>query len=208
LAVLHWAQHEVAFWQAWFPGQSEVVPPEQLPLGLWQAWLVVSWLSLQTLGQVFGVPALQEPPWQVSPVVHWSPSSQGVPLEALPCTQALLEQVSVVQGLLSLQSPFPVQGSQPLTSVPLQVPPLQTSLSVQASLSLQVAVLLGFSHTPPVQTSLVQGLLSLQTVEALAEVHTLQPLTVAPAQTPEPLHWSLFVQALLSLQEVPLELGG
>jgi hypothetical protein len=45
------------------------------------------------------------PFWQVSPIVHGSPSSHSVPLVTGVCTQPVAGlQVSTVQGLLSSQS--------------------------------------------------------------------------------------------------------
>lgn len=91
------------------------------------------------------------------------------------------EQLSLVQGLLSLQ----------VMAVPEQAPLLQESAEVQALLSLQAAVL--FVNTQPLvalHVSLVQGLLSLQEV-------------AVPEHAPF-LQLSLVVQVLLSLQDAEL----
>jgi hypothetical protein len=67
-------------------------------IGVWTHWLfsqvsvVQTSLSLQSasLWQQFGtvVPEVQAPPWQVSPAVHTSPSSQGVPSGASTVSQS------------------------------------------------------------------------------------------------------------------------
>jgi hypothetical protein len=91
-------------------------------------------------------------------------------------------QPSVVQTFPSLQL-----GGEP----PTQLPALHVSLVVHALLSLQGSVL--FVVVQPVaglQPSVVQTLPSLQ-------------VTGAPTQLPLPLHWSLVVHRLLSLQVVP-----
>jgi hypothetical protein len=95
-------------------------------------------------------------------------------------------QVSVVQTLLSLQT----------TGVPPHTPPAQLSLVVQALLSLHVVPFpaFGFVHTP------VPVLQVPATWHVSSAVHT---TGFDPVQTPD---WqvSVWVQALLSLQAVPL----
>jgi hypothetical protein len=61
-------------------------------------------------------------------------------------------QLSVVQGLLSLQT----------LAVPAQLPPLHVSVRVHGLASSHTAVLLLDAHLPPVQLSVVHGLPSLQ----------------------------------------------
>jgi len=121
-------------------------------------------------------PPTQTPPLQVSSVVQALPSLQGFVL--LVCAHPVVGlHESVVQGLPSSQL-----GAGP----PTQLPPLQVSLVVQASLSLQGSVLL--TCTQPVaglQESSVQGLTSLQLGGG------------PPTQLP-PLQVSLVVQALPS----------
>ena len=98
---------------------------------------------------------------------------------------------SVVQGLPSLQSVTEV-------SVPAQLPPLQTSLVVQALPSSHESLLVMFKQpVPGSHESVVHTLPSLQSV---AEVS-------APAQLP-PLHTSLVVQALPSLHGVLSAFAG
>jgi hypothetical protein len=69
------------------------------------------------------------PFWQVSPIVHGSPSSHGVSFSTLVCTQPVVgSQVSIVHGLLSSQS----------TSSPMHTPPAaHRSFWVQALSSSQ-----------------------------------------------------------------------
>jgi hypothetical protein len=122
-------------------------------------------------------PPTQLPPEHASPWVQGSPSSQGALLLMDWQPLAGLHE-SVVQGLLSLQGTDPE---------PTHAPPEQTSVVVQALLSLQ-GLLLGSLITPMKGSheSVVQGLLSL--------LCTTAPLLQAPAS-----HVSPAVQALLSL---------
>jgi len=92
-------------------------------------------------------------------------------------------QVSLVQGLLSLQT---------TAGPPAQAPaPLHLSFEVQALPSSHATVLFVWMQPPcGVQESSVQGLLSLQ-------------LTVVPVHAPAA-HLSDPVQALLSLQALPV----
>src|SRR5258705_444517 len=107
-------------------------------------------LSLQTTG----VPGLQMPPPQVSPLVQALPSSQGLVLFVKTQPDDGLH-VSVVQTLPSLQT----------IGVPLHTPPPHVSPEVQALPSSHGLVL--FVKTQPVaglHVSVVQTLLSLHTV--------------------------------------------
>jgi hypothetical protein len=184
------------------------LPSSQLAVLLVKAQTPVTPLQLSL---VQGLPSphtlaapTQAPAPQVSVTVHGSPSSQLLVL--LTNVQSPVEplQLSVVHALLSLQT----------LAAPAQLPPLHTSLTVQALASSQLAVLLAKMHTPvaPSQLSVVQGLLSLQTVptpaqvpppQVSATVHGLPSsqlaVLLAKAHTPVvPLQLSV-VQPLLSL---------
>jgi hypothetical protein len=134
-----------------FPSSQDAVlfvythPVDGLQLSVVQALL-----SSQTTA----APAWQMPPPQVSPVVQAFPSSQAIVL-FVKTQPASSVQVSVVQGLLSLQI-RPTPG--------WQVPPPQVSPVVHGLPSSHAFVL--FVKTQPVaglQLSVVQTLLSLQT---------------------------------------------
>ena len=112
---------------------------------------------------------------QVSPVVHGLPSSHGALLIVWPQAPVAAMHASSVQTLPSSQ----------LTGVPAQIPPPQTSFTVQRLPSLQAAVL--FMWTQPVigsQESSVHGLPSSQLTAQLVVEHTVvvissvQPLSV------------------------------
>jgi hypothetical protein len=180
--------------------------------------------------QLRGLPATHVPPEQTSLTVQALPSLQGAVLlvKTHPVAGA---QVSVVQGLLSLQ----------VIPVPAHTPAVHTSPEVQALPSLQGAVLLvcvhpvaGLhassvhtfassqfgaappTHTPAEQVSLVvQALPSLHGAVLLVKTHpvagaqessvqTLLSLQVipVPAHTPA-VHTSPLVQALPSSHTVP-----
>ena len=127
---------------------------------------------------------LQLPLLQTSPVVQAFPSSQAVPLLTSINTHPVLgSQESTVQGLLSLQT-----IGDPATHFPL----LQTSSIVQAFPSSQ-ELLLNVNVHPlsGSQESVVQGLLSLQTIG--------DPATQLPLLQTSPV-----VQAFPSSQAVPL----
>jgi hypothetical protein len=81
--------------------------------------------------QSSAVPGLHAPLAQVSPLVHRLPSLQAPAFSPVCWQPSALSQLSVVHGLLSLQSSAPP---------PLQVPFLQVSATVQASPSSQAAV--------------------------------------------------------------------
>jgi len=155
------------------------------------------------------VPGTHAPPEQVSPVVQAFPSSQLAVLFAYSHSPVVGLHASSVQPLLSLQT----------VGVPAtQLPPEQTSPTVQALPSLQLAVLLTYSHSPVVglHASSVHALLSLQTVgdpatqlppeqasptvQALPSVQAAVLLTYSHSPV-EGLHAS-FVQTLLSLHTV------
>src|SRR5712692_9715361 len=140
--------------------------------------------SVQTLLslQLGGDPPTHEPRAQVSLVVQAFPSLHGAVLLVCAHPVAGLHESSV-QTLPSSQL-----GAGP----PMQVPPLQVSLVVQALPSLQGLVLL--VCTQPVtglQLSSVQTLLSLQ-------------LAAGPPTQVPPLHASLVVQAFPSLHGLVL----
>src|SRR6266849_2358938 len=140
--------------------------------------------SVQTLLslQLGAGPPTQAPPLQVSLVVQAFPSLQGAVL--LVWKHPLVgSQASSVQTLPSSQ----------LSGAPgLQVPPPHTSWPLHTVLSSHEAVLLVCTHpVAGLQLSSVQTLLSLQ-------------LTALPSQNPRELQVSLVVQALPSLQEVPV----
>jgi hypothetical protein len=139
--------------------------------------------SVQTLPSAHGnaAPGWQALLAQVSPTVHRLPSSQE-PETAAKLQPVVGLQLSAVQALLSLQ----------LMGVPMQLPPLQTSLLVQAEPSLQVAVLA--ANWQPLlasQVSVVHGLLSPQT-------------NAVPGWQEPPLHWSPWVHTLPSSQPAVL----
>ena len=149
------------------------VPSHKLPFSnAAQSLVVWHWHVL--------APLVQMPPEQMSPAVQLLPSSQAPVL--LAWLQPLAaSQLSVVQGLLSLQFTL---GSM---AVPTQVPVVQTSPLVQALPSLQ-SRLVGVWTQPlaGVQESVVQALPSSQA--------RLPPLQTLAAQT------SFWLQALPSSQ--------
>ena len=130
---------------------------------------------------------LQERPLQVSPVVHALPSSHAKPLSPVgTCWQPLpLSQLSLVQAFPSSQ----------VLGTPAHTPLTHASLPVQASPSSQLPLVASWLQLPvPMsQASLVQPLPSSQ--------FTPVPLTHLP-----PLHKSMSVQGLESLQESLLAL--
>jgi hypothetical protein len=125
---------------------------------------------------------MQLPPLQVSLVVHALLSVQTAALFVVT-HPAVSSQESVVHTFPS--SHFRV-------APPTQLPPLQVSLVVHALLSVQAAVLFVVTHpTVSSQASVVHTFPSSQLRAAL------------PTQSP-PLHVSLVVQALPSLQTAVL----
>jgi hypothetical protein len=173
--LVHWPPAHTSPTEQPFP--SSHGPPLLLnvqPVAGLQASVVQTFPSLQ----VMGWPALQLPPAQTSFAVHALPSLQGRVL--FKKEQPLAgTQVSVVQGLLSLQT----------TAAPgRHAPARQASPVVQAFPSLQ-GFLLGVWRHPSLgsQASFVQALLSLQ-------------FSGAPALQLPPWHASPEVQELLSLQ--------
>ncbi len=167
-------------------------------------------LSLQTLAVPLHVPL-----WQVSLLVQALPSLQGVP----PTTATLIQlpvpvsQVSPVQGLLSSQ----------FLVVPLHTPFWHASPVVQALPSLQELpfATVGYAQLPVSAShpSVVQGLLSLQTLAVPAQVPSLhaspvvharpslQPVpstTLTDLQLPVPTSHASVVHTLLSLQFLAL----
>jgi len=147
--------------------------------------------------QLVGPPGWQVPPEQTSPVVQALPSLQDALLLVNTHPVAGLQE-SFVQTLLSLQ----VSGAPPL-----QVPPPQVSLVVQALPSLQELVL--FVKTQPVavlQLSVVQALLSLQTSVPCSQTLVVG-LQVSVVHALPSLHWELLVHGLLMTQSDGDELG-
>src|SRR5262245_12207165 len=107
--------------------------------------------------QLSGVPAVQMPAWQVSVPLHTLPSLHDVPFATGVFRQpATGSQVSVVQGLLSLQ----------LSGVPaVQVPAWHGSSPLHAFSSLQevpFATTVCWQPATGSQVSVVHGLLSSQ----------------------------------------------
>lgn len=139
----------------------QALPSEQVVelLACAQPLSVLHESSVQTLlsSQSTPAPDWHEPPLQVSPLVQALPSSQDEAL--LTCVQPLAGlHESSVQALVSSQStPAPDWHD----------PPLQVSVLVHASPSVQVAVLLLWVQPAPAsQPSSVQTLPSLQLVPA------------------------------------------
>jgi hypothetical protein len=107
--------------------------------------------------QVSGVPAVQVPPWQVSPPLHRLPSEHDEPLATATFWQPVAGlQLSVVQTLESLH----------VRAVPLvHVPPWHVSAPLQTFASAQEVPLATLVTVQPVvalHPSVVHGLLSLQ----------------------------------------------
>jgi hypothetical protein len=141
--------------------------------------------TLESL-QLGGVPAVQVPPWQVSPPLQTVPSAQDEPFASAVFTHPVAGlQLSAVQALESLQ----------LSAVPAaQVPLWQVSAPLQRLESEHDVPLATLVNTQPVaglQESVVQTLESLQ-VRAVPAVQT------PPWQVSAPL------QRLVSAHAVPL----
>src|SRR3989338_5174927 len=144
-----------------------------------QESLVQGLLSLR-----FGIlpdPA-QPPPEQTSVTVQALPSLQAAVLFVWTATP--FEQESLVQGLLSLRFG--------IVPEPVQAPPEQTSVTVQALPSLQAAVLFVWTAAPLTHVSVAHTLLSFR-----FGIVT-EPVQAPPEQT------SVTVQALPSLQAAVL----
>jgi hypothetical protein len=142
----------------------------QLP-DLSQASSVQVLLSLQTTG----VPAVQWPPAQRSPVVQASPSLQGAVLGALVHAPVCGLQLSVVQTFESSH----------VFDVPEQTPPAHWSAKVHALPSSQLRVL--FTWPQPVagtQTAVVQGFAS--SGQAVTEPKHRPPVQVSPVVQASP----------------------
>src|SRR6185295_13082380 len=138
-----------------------------------------------------GAPPVQTPAWQESPAVQALPSLQGVPFGAFG-----LEQRPVP----GLQVPATWHWSLAVQTTgfePVQAPPWQVSVCVQALPSVQVVPsgAAGFEHTP------FAGLQTPATWHASLAVQTtgFEPVQVPPWQV------SVSVQALPSSQ--PFEFG-
>ncbi len=137
----------------------------QAPLTGSQVSMVQGLLSVQLTTLPTHVPL-----WQASGLVQGLPSSQVVPLGAVPCEQAPVVglQVSVVQALLSLQSMFLLAhtSAQVVERAPgKHTPPLQLSPMVHTLPSLHSVPAVALLCLQPLvgsQLSLVQGLLSSQ----------------------------------------------
>jgi hypothetical protein len=137
--------------------------------------------------QTSGVPALHAPPWQVSAPLQALPSVHDVPFATATCWQPRTgSQVSVVQGLLSLQ----------LRADPgVQVPAWHVSAPLQTVPSGHAVPLETFACAQPVagtQLSVVHTLLSSQ-------------LSGVPALHAPPWQVSAPLQALPSLHAVPFD---
>ena len=161
--------------QGFASSQLLAAPPTQLPPLQVSPWLHASpslhgvllftYAHLPVLGsheslvqrlpssQLTVDPARHEPPWQTSACVHGFLSSHAAVLAMEVHVPLWVSQESVVHGLPS---------SQTLSAPATHWPPAQASLSVQALLSVQGAVLFVLLHVPPAQTSVVQGLPSSQ----------------------------------------------
>jgi hypothetical protein len=140
--------------------------------------------------QFGAAPEAHVPPWHVSAPLQASPSEHDVPFATAACVQPVAGlQPSVVQALPSSQF-----GGVPTWHVPAW----HVSAPLQASPSEHDVpfATVGFWQTPALQTSLVQGLLSLQSA---ATLHDWQPAIGVWLQPVTGLHASV-VQALLSLQ--------
>src|SRR5437870_2438104 len=138
-------------------------------------------LSLQSRA----VPATHTPAWQVSTPLHASPSLHDVPFGSAVCRHpATGSQVSVVQGLLSLQlrPPPPVHTPAWHVSAPLHASPSPHDVPFGGAVCRQPA--------SGSQASVVQGLLSLQ-------------LRAAPAVQIPDRHVSAPLHTLPSLHDVP-----
>lgn len=133
---------------------------------------------------------MQTPAWQVSVCVHALPSLHG-----LPSGFAELEQIPVA-GLQVPPREHELAPPQTTGFDPVQFPPWQVSVWVQASPSLQPvpSALAGFEHVP------VAGLHVPEVWHAFEAVHTTGLL---PTQAPAALQVSVCVHALLSLHVVP-----
>lgn len=149
-------------------------------------------LGLQVSGATqTGLPA-QTPAVQTSLVVHRLLSLQAVPSAAGVCN----EQVPVA----ATQVPATWQASEAVQTTglaPTQTPAWQVSTVVQPLLSLQGAPLAAgvwAEHRP------VAG----EQVPAVLQTLAVQTTGAPPEQVPRPLQVSAWVQALPSLQEVPL----
>jgi hypothetical protein len=169
-------------WHIWVTGPLTQTPPMQTspdvqelpsshglvlllwtqPVAGWHASLVQGLPSLQ----LRAMPPRQTPAEHTSPSVHALPSLQAAVL--LAWTQPLAgTQESVVHGLPSSQ----------LRAVPgRQVPAEHLSPVVHALPSSQVAVFDACTHTDPLNESVVQGLLSLQSTVQPGIGECVQPL--------------------------------
>src|SRR6266446_9945030 len=160
--------------------------------------------------QVSAVPAVHTPAWHVSVPLHALPSLHEVPFETAVCLQpATGSQVSVVQGLLSLQvSAVPaVQApawhvSTPLHTLPsLHEVPSGTAVCLQPVAGSHVSVVHAFasshfSAVPAVHTPAWHVSTPLHTFPSLHEV----PLATAACWQPCTGSHVSVVQGLLSLQ--------
>jgi hypothetical protein len=127
---------------------QELLSSQPVPLGrFWTSHtpvcglqtLTVHWLPVS--GHVVRSPAWQVPFWQVSPTVHRSPSSHGVPLAAFWVMQLPLvgSQTATKQGSFGCGHSLGCPG--------VQTPAWQVSFTVQALLSALQPVSLGLFST-------------------------------------------------------------
>jgi hypothetical protein len=178
--------------------------------------------TLESL-QLSAVPAAHTPLWHVSAPLHTLASAHDVPFSTGAVVQPKTgSQLSVVHTLPSLQT-----GGVPMVHVPL----LHFSSPLQRLPSAHEAPLgnKGLLHTPSVQTSLVHGLLSLQSVPItqdwqpgigvfwqplsgwqLSVVQLLPSLQLSPGPAVHTPLWQVSapLQTLPSLQEVPFSTGA
>ena len=174
---------------AQLPPQPTTAVKTHLPLAVSHESMVHASLS----SHATGLAPMQAPAVQVSTVVQELPSLHGRPLVPGVTAQLPVEavQVSLVQGLLSLQT----------TAVPKQTPDLQVSALVHRLLSLQaVPFKVVCTQALLVQASVVHALLSLHCPTLL---HWLQVVAVK-TQVPVFELQASMVQALLSLQTTAL----
>jgi len=153
------------------------------------------WQGSVGVGQTTAGPGTQVPAWQTSVVVQALLSLQGVLAGATG-----FEQVPLAGSQAPALWHWSVAG-QVLRFAPVHTPPWQLSVGVQASPSLQV-VPLG-ALVPPTQVPV----LGLQVPGVWQTSGALQRIGVPMVQMPS-VQMSPWVQALPSLQVVPLAAGG
>jgi len=127
--------------------QAAVLLVNTQPVAVLQLSLVHGLASVHATG----LPALHTPSAQMSPAVHFEPSSHALPVSLVVVQPTSAAQLAVIQG------PAPPQRM----GVPLHAPPAHRSLWVHALPSLQAMPLLAcWQPCKGLQLSLVHGLLS------------------------------------------------